>query len=224
MGCCSCCRIIGLLLIKNFVLQFRSWIFTLFELILPVAYIAVLVALRYQFFQIQHPERRWEQISINNVTNIEMDIATVVPMVFPFGGLADMKKIVVFSPDNEEVRNIATRFKNMGYFFGQFIDVEYRKNESEMINYLDSKKNESDPFFFSKYLGGISINKLKKANGTQFGYKIHFDNKLRPGINVSKLEELLNVTSVVALLAKLENIKDLKNDKNLTKAIMSPKG
>ena len=224
MGCSSCSRTIGLLLVKNFILQFRSWVFTLFELILPVAYIAVLVALRYQFVQIDHPERRWEQISINNVSDINMDIATIVPMVLPFAGLSDKKKIIVFSPETEEVKDIATRFKNMRYFFGQFVDVEYRKNESDMITFLDSKKNDSDPFFFSKYLGGVSLNKLKKANGTQFEYRIHFDDKLRPAINVSKLKELFNVSSVVALFEKLENIKDLKNDKNLTRALVAPKG
>ena len=224
MGCCSWCRTIGLLLIKNFVLQFRSWVFTLFELILPVAYIAVLVALRYQFSQIDHSERRWEQISISNVTDIELDIATIVPMVFPFGDSNSFKKTIVFSPDTEETRDIATRFKNMGYFLKQFVDVEYRKNESDMINFLQSKKNDSDPLFYSKYLGGIALSNTKKANGTQYGYKIHFDDKLRPSINVSKLKELFNVTTVVKLLEKLGEIKDLKNNTNLTRALVAPKG
>ncbi|KAI6653359.1 hypothetical protein LOD99_3579 [Oopsacas minuta] len=224
MGCFSFLRTVGLLLIKNFILQFRSWVFTIFELILPVAYIAVLVALRYQFVQIHHEERRWNPISINNSTDIDMKLATIAPMVFPMPtSLQNSKKIILFAPDTREVRDIAERFKSMGYFLNLFIDVDFRKNESEMVNFLDSQKNDSDEFYYSKYLGGISLNNTKKANSIQFEYKIRFDDKLRPFVNVSKLEEIFNVTNILALIQKLQHI-DFKNDSNATEALKSPSG
>ena len=204
MGCCSCLRTVGLLLIKNFVLQFRSWIFTIFELILPVAYIAVLVALRFQFEQIHHEERKWEPISISNASNIE--ISSIIPFVFPLGkdtNFANWKKIILFTPETDEVKEIAYRFKKMAYFSELFFDVEFRKNESAMIDFLNAQKNDSDELYFSKYLGGISLNNTKKANGTQFEYRIHFDDKLRLAVNASKLEGLLNATSFQDLIQKI---------------------
>ena len=204
MGCCSCLRTVGLLLIKNFVLQFRSWVFTIFELILPVAYIAVLVALRFQFEQIHHEERRWDPVSISNVSDIEIN--SIIPFVFPLGmdsNLTNWKKIVLFTPETDEVKDIAYRFKKMAYFLDFFVDVEFRKNESVMIEFLAAQKNDSDELYFSKYLGGISLNNTKKANGTQFEYRIHFDDKLRVAVNASKLEGLLNVTSLQDLIQQI---------------------
>ena len=212
---------------KNFVLQFRSWVFTIFELILPVAYIAVLVALRFQFEQIHHEERRWEPVSISNASDIEIN--STIPFVFPLGmdtNLDNWKKIILFTPETDEVKGIALRFKQMAYFSELFIDVEFRKNESVMIDFLDAQRNSSDEFYFSKYLGGISLNNIKKENGTQFEYKIHFDDKLRMAVNASKLEGLLNATSLQDLFNKIvaKNISIQNLTIGLEKSTIAAKG
>ena len=152
-----------------------------------------------------------------------------MPLPSPKTGIKGLTKKVVFAPDTKEVKDIANRFQHMGYFnsFFPFISVEFKKNESEMIEFLKSQKNISNPLDFSIYLCGVSLQFINKTKGMQFEYKLHFDDELRPAINVSKLKKHFNLTSNEALFIKIiedaDKI-DFQNDTSLLKTVIAKKG